>query len=88
MISEKDAQGVAEDFLQTSRVPGEPELAIDWNEVRVKEGVLIAPYNSSDFLRSRDVREQLLDCWPILVDLSTGQARFGDLSERSFWKDA
>ncbi|WP_201105405.1 YrhB domain-containing protein [Streptomyces sp. MBT58] len=88
MISEKDAQRVAEDFLQESRTPGEPELAIDWAEVKVREGILIAPYNSSDFLRSRDPGEQLLDCWPILVDLSTGQARFGDLSERSFWKDA
>lgn len=88
MISEEEARKVAEDFLQVSRSPREPELAIDWSEVRVKEGVLIAPYNSSVFLRSRDVREQLLDCWPILVDLSTGQARFGDLSERAFWKDA
>ncbi|MEU4923720.1 hypothetical protein AB0G29_30765 [Streptomyces parvus] len=87
MISEEDARKVAENFLQESRSPGEPELAIDWKKVRVKEGVLIAPYNSCDFLRSRDDRERLLDCWPILVDLSTGQARFGDLSERTFWKD-
>ncbi|MFD3739061.1 hypothetical protein [Streptomyces sp. NPDC058629] len=88
MISEKDAQRVVDEFLQKSRALGEPELAIDWAEVKVKEGILIAPYNSSVFLRSRDSREQLLDCWPILVDLSTGQVRFGELSERSFWKDA
>jgi hypothetical protein len=38
MLSEAEGCLVAEDFLQTSRKAGEPELAIDWNEVRVKCG--------------------------------------------------
>ncbi|WP_327694830.1 hypothetical protein [Streptomyces sp. NBC_00459] len=84
MISEEQGRLVAEEFLQASRKFSEPELAIDWNRVRVREGILIAPYNSSQFLTTGE--HQLLDCWPILVDLSSGQARFGRLEERAFWK--
>ncbi|MFF3334722.1 hypothetical protein ACFYWX_35155 [Streptomyces sp. NPDC002888] len=86
MLSEAEGRLVADAFLQASRKTSEPELAIDWNRVRVKEGILIAPYNSVQFLKSRNYEHQLLDCWPILVDLSTGQARFGELEERAFWK--
>lgn len=86
MISEAEGRSLAERLLQASRRPGEPELAIDWSAARVKDGVLIAPYNSSRFLATRNVEDQLLDCWPILVDLSSGEARFGELEERAFWK--
>jgi hypothetical protein len=86
MPSEAEGRSAAEEFLRASRKPSEPELAIDWNRVRVKEGILIAPYNSSEFLTSRNLEHQLLDCWPILVDLSSGQVRFGKLEERAFWK--
>ncbi|MEU3048209.1 YrhB domain-containing protein [Streptomyces sp. NPDC006984] len=86
MISETEAREIAQDFLMTSRRDGEPELAIDWSDAEVKEGVLIAPYNSARFLETRDVSDQLLDCWPILVDLSAGKARFGRLEERDFWR--
>ncbi|MFI2429792.1 hypothetical protein ACH5A7_37975 [Streptomyces sp. NPDC018955] len=86
MISEEDGRVIAEGFLRESRRPTEPELAIDWNMVRVKDGILIAPYNSADYLASGKSEHYLLDCWPILVDLSSGQVRFGDLEERAFWK--
>ncbi|MFP1625051.1 hypothetical protein ACLB9X_07545 [Streptomyces sp. 5K101] len=86
MISEDEAREVAAEFLRASRTAGEPELGIDWVRVRVKEGHLIAPYNSTCFLETRDPRDQLLDCWPILVNLSTGEARFGKLEEREFWR--
>ncbi|MFD8542208.1 hypothetical protein [Streptomyces rubrogriseus] len=86
MISEAEGRLVADAFLQASRQSNEPELEIDWDKVRVKEGILIAPYNSAQFLASRNYEYQLLDCWPILVDLVTGKARFGELEERSFWK--
>ena len=86
MLSEAEGRLAADEFLQASRKPSEPELAIDWDAVRVKEGILIAPYNSVQFLASRNYRHQLLDCWPILVDLSSGQVRFGELEERAFWK--
>ncbi|MFI2379984.1 hypothetical protein ACH5AO_33775 [Streptomyces sp. NPDC018964] len=88
MISEEDGRVIAEGFLQESRRPAEPELAIDWNMVRVKEGILIAPYNSAEYLVSGDPEHRLLDCWPILVDLSSGEVRFGDLEERAFWKNS
>lgn len=86
MLSEEEGRSIAEQFLQESRKPGEPELEIDWDRVRVKEGILIAPYNSARFLASKNYEHQLLDCWPILVDLSSGRARFGELEERAFWK--
>ncbi|MFF4442811.1 YrhB domain-containing protein [Streptomyces sp. NPDC001621] len=86
MISEDDARKIADNFLQASREVDEPELAIDWSRVRAKEGYLIAPYNSVQFLATRNPVDQLLDCWPILVDMNTGRARFGQLEERDFWR--
>ncbi|NJQ03179.1 YrhB domain-containing protein [Streptomyces zingiberis] len=86
MISETEAEETARELLMASRRTDEPELAIDWTDIEVKEGVMIAPYNSARFLETRDVGDQLLDCWPILVDLSTGHARFGRLEERDFWR--
>lgn len=88
MISESEGRLIAEGFLEMSRKPGEPELAIDWDGVRMKEGVLIAPYNSSRFLSTGNLGDRLLDCWPILVDLVSGEARFGKLEERAFWKES
>ncbi|MEV4992337.1 YrhB domain-containing protein [Streptomyces niveus] len=87
MISEGRAREIADELLQASRTGNEPELRIDWPQVRVKEGFLIAPYNSARFLETRDMRDQLLDCWPILVDMRTEQARFGELEERNFWRN-
>ncbi|MFJ3229278.1 hypothetical protein ACIPJS_38885 [Streptomyces sp. NPDC086783] len=43
---------------------------------------MIAPYTSVQYLASRDVREQPLDCWPILVDFERGDLRFETLKER------
>ena len=87
MISQGRAKEIAEDLLRASRSGGEPELGIELARVRVKDGYLIAPYNSTRFLETRDVRGQLQDCWPILVDLRTGRARFGELEERDFWRN-
>ncbi|MGW5680169.1 YrhB domain-containing protein [Streptomyces sp. NPDC003860] len=86
MLSEAEGRLVAENFLRASEKVEEPDLDIDWTGVQVKRGVLIAPYNSSRYLKTRDVDYELLDCWPILVDLSSGKARFGSLEERAFWK--
>ena len=44
------------------------------------------PYNSVQYLASREPREQLLDCWPVLVDLDRGNVRFGRLEERHLWR--
>ncbi|MFF1691507.1 MULTISPECIES: hypothetical protein [unclassified Streptomyces] len=41
----------------------------------------------NEHLASRDAREQLLDCWPILVDLERGHIRFGTRGERHLWKN-
>ncbi|MFI1031220.1 YrhB domain-containing protein [Streptomyces sp. NPDC020951] len=88
MISENDAKEIASEYLRASRTPDEPELGIEWDQARVKEGVFIAPYNSTRFLQTQDPHDQLLDCWPILVDMSTGEPRFGELGERDFWRKA
>ncbi|MEV7511786.1 YrhB domain-containing protein [Streptomyces sp. NPDC091201] len=86
MISESDAKKVAEEFLRESRRVGEPELAIKWESVVMKNGVLVAPYNSALFFETGDYRDQLLDCWPILVDMSNGSVRFALLEDRgSCW---
>ncbi|MFJ6903308.1 YrhB domain-containing protein [Streptomyces griseoluteus] len=77
-----EALQLALEFLAHAQRDDEPPLAIDAERVRESNGLLIVPYNSVQYLASRDVREQLLDCWPILVDLERGDARVGTLDER------
>ncbi|MFC9183373.1 hypothetical protein ACFTZJ_22200 [Streptomyces globisporus] len=85
---EKDeALQLAVAFLADSQRDDEPPLAIDAGRVRVSNGLLIVPYNSVPYLASREPREQLLDCWPVLVDLARGEVRFGTLDERHLWRN-
>lgn len=86
MISESEAVRAAEEFLRQSQGKYEPDLAVDYQAVRSVDGLLIAPYNSVEYLQGRRDEDMLLDCWPILVDLSTGSVRFGELHERRLWK--
>ncbi|MFJ9323805.1 hypothetical protein [Streptomyces globisporus] len=53
----------------------------------MSNGLLIVPYNSVQYLASREPREQLLDCRPVLVDLARGEVRFGTLDERHLWRN-
>lgn len=73
-------------FLAQSQRDDEPALAIDAERVRESNGLLILPYNSVQYLASRDVKQQLLDCWPSLVDMEREDVRFGTLDERHPWK--
>ncbi|MEU6442328.1 YrhB domain-containing protein [Streptomyces sp. NPDC047046] len=81
-----EALRLARAFLARDQRRDEPPLAVDTEQVRVKDGLLIAPYNSVRYLASRKPREQLLGCWPILVDLGSGEIRFGSLEERHLWR--
>ncbi|MEU6484739.1 YrhB domain-containing protein [Streptomyces sp. NPDC046887] len=73
---------IAEGFLQRSVMPDEPSMAIDADAVRERGGMLVLPYNSVEFLRTRRMEDMLLDCWPIIVDMATGAVRFSDITER------
>ncbi|MGY6021620.1 YrhB domain-containing protein [Streptomyces spinosirectus] len=86
MMEQDEALQLAVEFLAHSQRDVEPPLAIDTERVRKSNGLLIAPYNSVQYLASRDARQQLLDCWPILVDLERGDVRFGTLEERHLWR--
>ncbi|MFE4822130.1 YrhB domain-containing protein [Streptomyces sp. NPDC056704] len=87
MMEQEDAMQLAVAFLARSQRDDEPPLAIDAERVRESNGLLIVPYNSAQYLASRDPRQQLLDCWPILIDLDRGDIRFGTLDERHLWKN-
>ncbi|WP_405444469.1 YrhB domain-containing protein [Streptomyces achromogenes] len=87
MMEQDEALQLAVAFLARSQRDDEPPLAIDTQRVRESNGLLIVPYNSVQYLASRDAREQLLDCWPILVDLAHGDVRFGTLDERHLWRN-
>ncbi|MCX4538721.1 YrhB domain-containing protein (plasmid) [Streptomyces sp. NBC_00841] len=87
MMEQDEALQLAVAFLANSQRDDEPPLAIDTERVRESNGLLIVPYNSVQYLASRDAREQLLDCWPILVDLERGDVRFGTLDERHLWRN-
>ncbi|MEU1088242.1 hypothetical protein ACFYPN_09255 [Streptomyces sp. NPDC005576] len=85
-MDQTEAMRLADAFLARSGHPYELPLAIDVDRVRASDGLLIAPYNSVRYLASRDPREMQLDCWPILVDLRSGEVRFGLLEERDLWR--
>ncbi|RZD89357.1 hypothetical protein [Streptomyces albidoflavus] len=84
-MEQDEALQLAVAFLVDSQRVDEPPLAIAAERVRVSNGLLIVPYNSVPHLTSLEPREQLLDCWPILVDLARGEVRFGTLDERYLW---
>ncbi|MFF3737789.1 hypothetical protein [Streptomyces sp. NPDC002566] len=85
MTDRDEALPLAVAFPAHSQRDDEPPLATDAEGVRESNGLLVVLYNSVQYLASRDVREQLLDCWPILVDLDRGDVRFGTLDERHLW---
>ncbi|MFJ5548607.1 hypothetical protein [Streptomyces sp. NPDC093225] len=87
MLEQAEALQIAVSFLEGSRRDGEPPLTIDEGLVRASNGLLIVPYNSVRYLATRDEMERLLDCWPILVDLQSGDVRFGKLEERHLWRN-
>ncbi len=86
-MEQEEALRIAVEFLAHSQRDDEPPLAIDSARVRQSNGLLIVPYNSVQYFASRDERQQLLDCWPILVDLDRGDVRFGTLDERHLWRN-
>ncbi|MFJ3574114.1 hypothetical protein [Streptomyces rubiginosohelvolus] len=86
MMDRAGALQLAVAFLAHSQRDDEPPLAIDTERVRESNGLLIVPYNSVQHLVSRDVRQQMLDSWPILIDLERGDVRFGTLNERHLWR--
>ncbi|MFI1769250.1 YrhB domain-containing protein [Streptomyces sp. NPDC020800] len=87
MMEQEEALQLAVAFLVRSQRDEEPPLVIDAGRVRESNGLLIVPYNSVQYLASRDPRQQVLDCWPILVDLDRGDVRFGSLDERHLWRN-
>ncbi|WP_329169763.1 YrhB family protein [Streptomyces decoyicus] len=86
-LSRSEALKVAEELLVSETGPYDPTLKIDYELVMEKDGLLIVPYNSEEYLETRDSYVMLLDCWPILVDLATGHARMGKLEERELWRE-
>ncbi|MFB6436954.1 hypothetical protein ACFCVY_09245 [Streptomyces sp. NPDC056411] len=87
MLDRGEALKVAEALLQQERGPYDPELEIDYENTEIRGNLLIAPFNSPEYLESRDPQDMLLDCWPILVDLTSGEARLGTIEDRSLWQD-
>ncbi|MEW2219037.1 YrhB domain-containing protein [Streptomyces sp. NPDC006990] len=76
----------AEGLLKQEANPEDPELAIDMENIREKDGWLIVPYNGVTYLETRDEEERLLDCWPIIVNLRTGHAKMTTIEDRPFLK--
>ncbi|NGO75222.1 hypothetical protein G6045_05930 [Streptomyces sp. YC504] len=72
MAEQAEALQLAVGLVERSQHKDEPALDADTERVREGYGLLIVPYNSVEYLASRNVRHQLLGCWPILDDLTTG----------------
>ncbi|MGW0818261.1 hypothetical protein ACWD00_34500 [Streptomyces viridiviolaceus] len=60
-MDNNEAMELAVAFLADSQRDDEPPLAVDTELVRESNGLLIVPYNSVQYLASREPREQLLD---------------------------
>ncbi|WP_328743650.1 YrhB family protein (plasmid) [Streptomyces caniferus] len=86
-LSRSEALKKAEELLVSETGPYDPALKIDHELVMERDGLLIVPYNSEEYLETRDQNVMLLDCWPILVDLATGKARLGKLEEMELWRE-
>ncbi|MFD7030277.1 YrhB domain-containing protein [Streptomyces sp. NPDC059917] len=86
MMQQDEALQIAVAFLARSQREDEPPLTVDAERVRESGRLLIVPYNSVQYLASRNDMHMLLDCWPILVDLDRGDVRFGTLDERHLWR--
>ncbi|MFH8405598.1 YrhB domain-containing protein [Streptomyces sp. NPDC018019] len=87
MISREEAVKVARQLIESNMGPYDPPLRIDYERVRERRGLLVVPYNSIEYLETRDLDKQLVGLWPIIVDLSTGQARQGSVDDRPLFKD-
>ncbi|MFF7230746.1 immunity protein 35 of polymorphic toxin system [Streptomyces sp. 2333.5] len=88
MLDHAAALKIAEELLEQETGPYDPELSIDYERVREKDGIFIAPFNSVEYLETRDPLDMVPDCWPILVDLKSGKARLGTLDDRPFWRES
>ncbi|MEU9120045.1 YrhB domain-containing protein [Streptomyces sp. NPDC048506] len=87
MLDEAEALKVAEELLKRETGPYDPEMSIDYERIRVKNDIFIAPFNGTEYLDTRDPLDMLLDCWPILVDLKSGKTRLGTIEDRPLWQD-
>jgi hypothetical protein len=85
-MTKEEGVALAESFLRNSRRDNEPEMSLDYDGIQVNGEILVVPYNSVEYLETREELVRLLDCWPILVNLATGGVRFGTLEDRPLWK--
>ncbi|MEE6264922.1 YrhB domain-containing protein [Streptomyces diastatochromogenes] len=86
-LSRAEALKAAAEILAGIKEPYNPTLGIDHELILEKEGFLIVPYNGEEYLETRDPMEKLVGCWPILVDLATGEARIATDKDRHLWSE-
>ncbi|WP_419998340.1 hypothetical protein [Streptomyces boninensis] len=84
MLSRPEALEIAEQSFRSELRPDDPELVIDEQWIEERHGYLVVPYNSPEFISSRDDMDRVLDCWPILVNLSTGEVRATSIADKEF----
>ncbi|MFH8349773.1 YrhB domain-containing protein [Streptomyces sp. NPDC018045] len=87
MMTHAEAVHIAEEQLAREAGPYDPPMAIDSSSIEEREGMLIVPFNSIEYLETGDPMKMLLDCFPTIVDLSTGEARMGTLADLSLFGD-
>ncbi|MFF4952059.1 hypothetical protein [Streptomyces chattanoogensis] len=64
-LSRTAALMAAEELLAQEAGPYDPPLKIDNELVMEKADILVVPYNSEQYLETRDARHMLLDFWPL-----------------------
>lgn len=84
MISRDEAMTIAEELFEREVRPGDAGLVVDAENVEEKGSTLIVPFNYPEFLETRDAHVMALDCWPIIVDLESGNARVTSMADRGF----
>jgi hypothetical protein len=80
MIEVSEAIRCAQEFLDSADASEIP-LVVDEGSVSVRDGVLFAPCNSSEFIRTGEFEAMVIGCTPVRVDLETGECRFLSLEE-------
>ncbi|MGH4031493.1 YrhB domain-containing protein [Actinomycetota bacterium Odt1-20B] len=83
-----EAIEAAQTFLTHSWEEGEPLMAVDAELITRRGRILVVPYNAVQYLASRDARDMLLGCPPLLVDLDTGHIAYDGIGDRYLWREA
>ncbi|MEV7087524.1 YrhB domain-containing protein [Streptomyces sp. NPDC093085] len=84
MISKEHAARIAQEVMVRERHPDDSKLVIDTQNIEHLKGYWVIPYNSPEYISTRNEMDVMLDCWPVLVNSESGVARMSTIDDLEF----